>query len=155
MVKSKLSRLALVAAGGAVALATAAGPAIAEPPAPAADLGNKSIEEAPRDEAEMRNPEMAPAEARTGKEARAEVAVHDYKGRVVARGGLHIRHRPNTHSKILGTLPYGKVIKIECKVNSQNVDGNPRWYKLAHHHGWVSARYVVNIGPAPHFCHKH
>ncbi|MTE20980.1 SH3 domain-containing protein [Streptomyces sp. TRM43335] len=150
MVKSKLSRLALVAAGGAVALATAAGPAIAEPPAPVADLG-KSIEEAPRAEAEMRNPEMAPAEA----ESQATAVSDYYKGRVIARSGLNIRSKPNTHSKVLGTLPHGKVIKIECKVNSQNVDGNPRWYKLAHHDGWVAARYVANIGAAPHFCHRH
>ncbi|MCG3043274.1 SH3 domain-containing protein [Streptomyces fenghuangensis] len=148
MVKSKLSKLALVAAGGAVALATAAGPAFAEPPAPSADLGRQSVE-APRAGAETRNPEMAP-------ESMDDRHHHTYKGRVIARTGLNVRSKPNTHSRVLATLPYGKIVHIECKVNSQNIDGNPRWYKLDrkhhHHDGWVSARYVENIGPAPKFC---
>ncbi|MDG9702300.1 SH3 domain-containing protein [Streptomyces sp. DH37] len=150
MVKSKLSKLALVAAGGAVALATAAGPALAEPPAPSAEMG-KSAEQAPRAEAETRNPEMAP-------ESMDDSRHHTYKGRVIARSGLNVRTHPNTHSRVLATLPYGKVIHIECKVRGQNVAGNNLWYKLDrkhhHHDGWVSARYVVNIGPAPHYC-KH
>jgi hypothetical protein len=77
-----------------------------------------------------------------------------YKGRVIARTGLRIRQQPNTHSRILGVLPYGSIVWIQCKVNSQVIDGNPRWYKLAKNYwAWSAARYIVNIGPAPRFCH--
>ncbi|PJE96096.1 SH3 domain-containing protein [Streptomyces carminius] len=142
MIKSKLSKLTLCAVGGAVALATAAGPALAEP-TPAEELSRPSVE-APMQMAE----EAAPSTL---------TAASSYKGRVIARSGLNVRSKPNTHSKVIGSLPYGKVIHIDCKVNSQNIDGNPRWYKLDrkhhHHDGWVSARYVVNIGAAPHYCH--
>jgi hypothetical protein len=43
---------------------------------------------------------------------------------------------------------------IQCKVNSQVVDGNPRWYKLAKGMwAWSAARYISNVGPAPRYCH--
>ncbi|HZG06743.1 MAG TPA: SH3 domain-containing protein [Streptomyces sp.] len=150
MFKSKLSKLALCAAGGAAALATAAGPALAEPPAPVTDLGRPSVE--------------APANMTEGAPNTAEAApattdaVRTYLGRVLARNGLNVRAYPNTRSRVIRTLPYRSIIHIECKVRGQRVGGNPLWYKLDRHHhrhdGWVSARYVANIGPAPHFCHE-
>jgi hypothetical protein len=41
-----------------------------------------------------------------------------------------------------------------CKVDSQSIDGNRRWYQLVGDGGgqWVSARYVSNIGYAPPYC---
>ncbi len=148
MFKSKLSKLALAAAGGAIALTTAAGPALAEPPAPVNDLARPSVE-APAN--------IAEGSSRAVEEASKEMAADSYRGRVIARNGLNVRTHPNTRSRVITTLPHGRVVHIECKVRSQNVDGNRLWYKLDRRHhrhdGWVSARYVVNIGPAPHFCH--
>ncbi|MEV6314749.1 SH3 domain-containing protein [Streptomyces sp. NPDC051776] len=76
-----------------------------------------------------------------------------YKGRVIARTGLLLRDAPNTKSRVVGSVAYGSIVRIHCKVNSQNIDGNPRWYLLANGHwAWASARYIENIGPAPHWC---
>ncbi|GAA2400430.1 hypothetical protein GCM10010420_28890 [Streptomyces glaucosporus] len=158
MFNSRFSKLALSAAGGAIALATAAGPALAEPPAPVTDLGRPSVE-APKS---VEAPGMAEApksvEApRAVEEASKEMAADSYRGRVIARSGLNVRTHPNTRSRVINTLPYGKIVHIECKVRGENVNGNNLWYKLDRdyhrHNGWVSARYVTNIGPAPHFCH--
>ncbi|WP_329317287.1 SH3 domain-containing protein [Streptomyces sp. NBC_01262] len=77
-----------------------------------------------------------------------------YKGRVTARVGLRVRSAPSTHARVLGTLSHGSLVWIQCKVNSQVVDGNPRWYKLAKGMwAWSAARYISNVGPAPRYCH--
>ncbi|MFE7120504.1 SH3 domain-containing protein [Streptomyces sp. NPDC057654] len=113
--QSKLSKLALVTATGALAAATAVGPAFAAAPA---------------------NDGHAP-----------------YKGRVIAKTGLLVRTGPSTHYKVIGKHGYGKVVHIVCKVNGQNIRGNPRWYLLSDGtYGWSSARYIVNIGRAPAWC---
>lgn len=78
-----------------------------------------------------------------------------YQGQVIARTGLNIRTRPTTGSADVGTIRYGTVIRIKCKVKGQTIDGNPFWYQLADarfHAGWVTARYVDNIGRAPEYC---
>lgn len=87
----------------------------------------------------------------------AEMDRGPYKGRVIAKTGLNVRTGPSTHHRVVDVLPHGTVVKIRCKVNGQWIDGNPRWYKLADGRfakGFSSARYIKNIGPAPHFCHK-
>lgn len=78
-----------------------------------------------------------------------------YQGQVIARTGLNIRAMPTTNSADVGTIKYGTIIRISCKVKSQSIDGNPFWYKLADarfHAGWVTARYVDNVGRAPEYC---
>ncbi len=79
-----------------------------------------------------------------------------YQGQVIARTGLNIRARATTNSAVVGgPIRYGTVIRIRCKVVGQNVDGNRLWYKLADArfpNGFVSARYVDNIGRAPSYC---
>jgi hypothetical protein len=93
-----------------------------------------------------------PAGAADMQPAAAPGAVQDagyVYGKVVSNIQLNIRHRPTTHSAVLGALDPGAIIRITCKVNSENVDGNPRWYKLYHQDGWVAARYVVNLGDVP------
>ena len=76
-----------------------------------------------------------------------------YKGRVIARTGLLVRDRPNQGGRIIGKLAQGKVVDIACKVKGQSVDGNPRWYRLTDGaYAWSSARYIANIGTAPHWC---
>ncbi|WP_037599583.1 SH3 domain-containing protein [Streptacidiphilus rugosus] len=78
---------------------------------------------------------------------------HLYKGRVIARTGLLVRSAPNRNAPVVGSLDYGQTVWIECKVNGQWVDGNPRWYKLADGRwAWSSARYIANIGEAPRWC---
>lgn len=80
-------------------------------------------------------------------------ATAPYWGRVIARHGLLVRSGPSTRAKVIGALGYGQVVGIECKVSGQNIDGNPRWYKLADNAwAWASARYVANIGTAPSWC---
>ncbi|MGP3949539.1 SH3 domain-containing protein [Streptomyces sp. 7N604] len=76
-----------------------------------------------------------------------------YRGRVIARTGLLLRDAPNRNARVVGSVGFGTTVRINCKVNSENVDGNPRWYLLASGHwAWASARYIENIGPAPHWC---
>ena len=78
-----------------------------------------------------------------------------YKGRVIAKTGLNVRKAPNTGSPVVDTLPYNAVVHIKCKVDSEPVGNNPRWYKLqdgTYVDGWSAARYISNIGPAPHRC---
>jgi uncharacterized protein YraI len=80
-----------------------------------------------------------------------------YKGKVIARTGLNVRTGPSTHYRVVDTLPSGAVVGIKCKVNGQNVGGNPRWYKLndgRYVDGFSAARYIANIGPAPKYCHR-
>ncbi len=78
-----------------------------------------------------------------------------YKGRVIANGGLFVRARPNTHSRIVGWHARGSIVTIKCKVNGENIGGNPRWYLLNDGtYGWSAARYIRNIGPAPRWCHR-
>lgn len=79
-------------------------------------------------------------------------AATSYKGKVTANGGLNIRPAPSTHSGIAGSVAKGKTITIDCKVPGTTVGGNRLWYALSGKKGWVSARYVDNIGAAPKLC---
>ncbi|MEU1628581.1 SH3 domain-containing protein [Streptomyces sp. NPDC020096] len=81
---------------------------------------------------------------------------HGFQGRVIAHGGLNVREMPTTHSRIVGFNAEGSLVSIRCKVNGEWIKGNPRWYKLTDKtHGWSSARYIRNVGPAPEWCHDH
>lgn len=77
-----------------------------------------------------------------------------YKGRVIAKTGLILRDAPTRGGAAVGTVPYGNVVDIRCKVESRDVvDGNPRWYLLTNGTwAWGSARYIENIGEAPRWC---
>jgi uncharacterized protein YraI len=130
LLQSTIRKIASVTAVGALATLAAAGTASAAAP------------------------QMAPAA-----QAKTAVAMHHhhhhlYKGRVIARTGLLIRSGPSQSNPVIGSLAYGQTVWIVCKVNGQWIDGNPRWYKLADGRwAWSSARYIVNIGPAPRWCH--
>ena len=129
MFRSMRSKVALAFTSGALAVTMAAGPAQA--------VANGAPASAPR------------AQASTDVEA-----TDLYKGVVISKIGLNVRNKP--WGKVIGALPKGEKVKIVCKVNAHPpVNGNPRWYKILFHHGtgWVAARYVKNIGPAPRFCH--
>ncbi|XBB70035.1 hypothetical protein ABFU82_12215 [Nocardioides sp. WV_118_6] len=85
--------------------------------------------------------------------ADAAPATTQAQGRVVARTGLVERTAPSSHAATTGrSHRRGAVLTLECKLNGTAVDGNGRWYKIRGRDGWVSARYVANIGAAPVDC---
>ncbi|MGW6268317.1 SH3 domain-containing protein [Streptomyces sp. NPDC055060] len=76
-----------------------------------------------------------------------------YKGRVTAKSGLLLRTAPTRGSKVVRSVPYGKVVSIYCKTTGDHVSGNNRWYLLTNGTwAWGSAHYIANIGPAPRWC---
>lgn len=79
----------------------------------------------------------------------AAAAAAPVDGKVVSKIGQNVRAKPTTKSKVLATYKSGAIVKIECKVEGQNVDGNKIWYRLAKRfnkqYGWMSARYVKNL----------
>lgn len=130
MFNATISKVTLCAAGTALAAMTAAGPAMAAP------------DSAP----------ATPSKA-TAQKSAPDKAKRTYYGRVIAKTGLLVRNAPNQGGKVVGNLAKGSVVSIECKVNGQWIDGNPRWYKLSNGtYAWASARYIANIGAAPHWC---
>lgn len=74
---------------------------------------------------------------------------YDPLGKVVSRIDLNVRTRPDTDGRVVGSLRPGKVVKLDCKVIGEKVDGNKRWYKLEDRKGWVAARYVKNLDHVP------
>jgi hypothetical protein len=77
--------------------------------------------------------------------------VGEFDGRVAAPSGLNVRAEPTTDASSLATLADGVSVRITCKVQGENIGGNPRWYKLGTGR-WVSAQYVTNIGSPPSWC---
>jgi uncharacterized protein YgiM (DUF1202 family) len=76
--------------------------------------------------------------------ARRHVTAHTW-GRVATHYlRLNVRSGPGTGYRVIGSRPLGHVVAITCKKQGSYVLGNRRWYKLAHHKGYVSARYVHN-----------
>lgn len=70
-------------------------------------------------------------------------------GRTIA--ALAVRTGPNTADARIRTVASGTILTIICKQPAQRIDGNNRWY-WTRSRGWVSARYVRNLGPAPDWC---
>ncbi len=77
---------------------------------------------------------------------------NEYAGRAAV--ALNIRTGPNTANAVVSSAPAGGFLPLVCKVDSQNVGGNPRWYQLTSDGPgqWVAARYVTNVGSAPPYC---
>ncbi|MEU9008102.1 SH3 domain-containing protein, partial [Streptomyces sp. NPDC048551] len=70
--------------------------------------------------------------------------------RIVTSGqGLGVRSGPGTDHEKTDKIPNGTVVKLQCKVNGQTVDGNAIWYKLADGSGWIAARYAQNLNKIP------
>lgn len=66
-------------------------------------------------------------------------------GRVTTRHTrLNVRSGPGTGYRIVGARPVGRTLPIVCKTRGSYVFGNHLWYRLPHHKGYVSARYVRN-----------
>lgn len=102
----------------------------------------------------------APAVATGHPTSPAPVAAQDVqasavvpKGRVIAQPALNVRKTPNTNYKPIRSIPYGTIINLDCKVDGEVVDGNPRWYRLKDSTGYVAARWVENVnGVIPKQC---
>lgn len=79
---------------------------------------------------------------------------HEYAGRVSSSTSLAVRSGPHTSNPKVSSAPRGATLAIVCKVDSQSIDGNRRWYQLTGDGGgqWVAARYVTNVGSAPPYC---
>ncbi|MEU9483684.1 hypothetical protein AB0D83_08445 [Streptomyces decoyicus] len=76
-----------------------------------------------------------------------------HEGRVVAEEGLVLRVGPSTHYRAIGSEEYGTVVGIVCRVNGENIEGNPVWYKLGDaSYAWSSTRDIVNDGEEPRWC---
>ncbi|WP_166350151.1 SH3 domain-containing protein [Phytoactinopolyspora limicola] len=83
----------------------------------------------------------------------AHASSGSYDGKVVASTSLNVRAAPTSAAPKVGSLARGAKVKIQCKVFGPSVGGNDLWYKLSSGK-WVTARYVSNVGAAPHFCGK-
>ncbi|WEO99310.1 SH3 domain-containing protein [Streptomyces sp. FXJ1.172] len=64
-------------------------------------------------------------------------------GRVTTRHvRLNVRSGPGTGYRVIGHRHAGRLVGLTCKTRGSWVAGNRIWYRLAHHGGYVSARYV-------------
>ncbi|MFD7745900.1 SH3 domain-containing protein [Streptomyces sp. NPDC059698] len=159
---SRLRRLGLCVATGALAALTAAAPAaMAADPGPVGQRAEASAPDPTSDElsasAMQREHEAqqkeAREEARQQGKAQPKASNQAYKGRVIAKPYLLLRDKPTRSSRIVGSVDYGTVVSIFCKTTGDNVDGNNRWYLLSDGTwAWGSARYIENIGAAPQWC---
>jgi len=74
------------------------------------------------------------------------------KGQVTARSGLILRSAPNRGGAVIRVAPYGEIVKIFCKTEGQNIDGNRLWYLLTDGTwAWGSARYI-DTWKTPRWC---
>ncbi|WP_168530020.1 SH3 domain-containing protein [Streptomyces sp. NBC_01462] len=82
----------------------------------------------------------------------AHHVVHHVRGRVTTHHTrLLVRSGPGTAYRIVGSRRDGRPVVISCKKRGSAVRGNHRWYRLAHHRGYVSAHYV-RTGGAVRWC---
>lgn len=121
MVQSFLSKVALCAAGGAVAAMAVVGTASATP-------GAAPV--APRKSTDTMTAPMGGGKV--------------HKGYVEER--KYIYRAPSFESRRIGTLHRGKIIKIKCKIRR----GPVTWYDLAKRPGWVTSRNVVVFDRIPY-----
>ncbi|MFD8422141.1 SH3 domain-containing protein [Streptomyces sp. NPDC059466] len=78
--------------------------------------------------------------------------VHHVRGRVTTHHTrLLVRSGPGTAYRVVGSRPDGRAVLLSCKKRGSSVRGNHRWYRLAHHRGYVSAHYV-RTGGAVRWC---
>ncbi|GAA2118220.1 SH3 domain-containing protein [Streptomyces synnematoformans] len=105
-------------------------------------------------------PSLAAADSEGRKAEAAPVAdaqrAYPYRGKVLGNSSVYKRAEPTTRSDILGWVKSGSIVRIQCKVIGQNVLGNNRWYRVPVRgggHGYMSARYVVNLDQIP-FCRR-
>ena len=73
-------------------------------------------------------------------------------GRVSTHGArLNVRSGPGTTYRVIGHRHTHRLLTLACKTYGSGVYGNHTWYRLPHHRGYVSARYV-RTGRAVPWC---
>ncbi|WP_158838888.1 MULTISPECIES: hypothetical protein [unclassified Streptomyces] len=73
-------------------------------------------------------------------------------GRVVThRLTLNVRSGPGTGYRVVGHRHHHRLVALTCKRYGTGVFGNHTWYRLSHHRGYVSARYV-RVGATLPWC---
>ncbi|CAM5461225.1 SH3 domain-containing protein OS=Streptomyces alboniger OX=132473 GN=CP975_24285 PE=4 SV=1 [Streptomyces alboniger] len=92
----------------------------------------------------------------TGPAAAADGADHKapvYKGRVTAKSGLLLHNAPNRGSRVVRSVPHGRIVTIFCKTRGSRVGNSNLWYLLTDGSwAWGSAKYIANIGKVPRWC---
>ncbi|MEV7421590.1 MULTISPECIES: SH3 domain-containing protein [unclassified Streptomyces] len=95
----------------------------------------------------------APADSGTAPAVSVQAAPGDYLGEVTARTGLLLHDKPYRSARIVGSVEYGQIVRIFCRVQADDVEGNSNWYLLADGRwAWASAKYIRSIGAVPHLC---
>ncbi|MFF5018813.1 hypothetical protein [Streptomyces sp. NPDC001165] len=74
-------------------------------------------------------------------------------GRVSTHGArLNVRSGPGTNYRVIGHRHTHRLLTLSCKTYGSWVYGNHTWYRLPHHRGYVSARYVRTGRTAVPWC---
>ncbi|KUL30320.1 SH3 domain-containing protein [Streptomyces regalis] len=136
------SRFAISIAAGALALAAAATPAVADDDWEAQGTSSESQEDLGGT-----GPDPEGGWGGSGNDGRRFTT-----GRVTA-STLLLRSAPNRGSQVIRVAHRGDIVRIFCKTPGQPIQGNPLWYLLADGTwAWGAARYIDNIGAAPRWC---
>ncbi|MFE9611539.1 SH3 domain-containing protein [Streptomyces sp. NPDC006012] len=71
-------------------------------------------------------------------------------GRVITHHvRLNVRSGPGTGYRVVGHRHGNRLVRLICRTHGSRVFGTRTWYRLAHHKGFVSARYVRVRGAVP------
>ncbi|WP_333775724.1 SH3 domain-containing protein [Streptomyces sp. IBSBF 3136] len=71
-------------------------------------------------------------------------------GRVATRHArLNVRSGPGTGYRVVGHRHMNRLLAVVCETYGTGVRGNHLWYRLPHHRGYVTARYVVTNRAVP------
>ncbi|MES9523286.1 SH3 domain-containing protein [Streptomyces capoamus] len=68
---------------------------------------------------------------------------------VTHRLTLNVRSGPGTGYRVVGHRRHHRLVALTCKRYGTGAFGNHTWYRLSHHRGYVSARYVRVDAPLP------
>ncbi|MEU9993299.1 hypothetical protein AB0E10_42465 [Streptomyces sp. NPDC048045] len=95
---------------------------------------------------------VAPGVARAAMQGLSYHRTRPVVGRVVThRARLNVRSGPGTYYRVIGHRHAHRLLRVACKTYGSRVFGNHIWYRLPHHQGYVSARYV-RTGRAVRWC---
>ncbi|MFB7115129.1 SH3 domain-containing protein [Streptomyces sp. NPDC056291] len=145
--RSPLTRLAMVAATGALPSTVAVAPATTD--------GRSGRRTAAAQHGTTPEQGTPPQPSAAGQDSGAPDHRHPrfYRGAVSVRGGLALRTHPDRVSRALRTARPGRLVWIHCKTPGRGVNGNRVWYLLSDGiWTWGSARRIANIGPSPRWC---
>ncbi|MFF4754284.1 SH3 domain-containing protein [Streptomyces sp. NPDC002514] len=71
-------------------------------------------------------------------------------GRVITHHvRLNVRSGPGTGYRVVGHRHGNRLVRLVCRTRGSRVLGTRTWYRLAHHRGYVSARYVRSGAALP------